>query len=69
VLSRKWIVIAVVIVLSFLGSIWYFGLYGVIVSLLWSFLLLVITNLDRAADVVASSYKWGRKADFTMLSV
>jgi hypothetical protein len=60
----KWIIIIAVIVGSFIGSVWYFGLTGILVSLLWSLLLLVLANLDRAADVAASSYKWGRKVNF-----
>ena len=63
-LSKKWIGIGLLIVLSFLGLVWYFGLYGFIVSLLSSLLLLIITNLDRAGDVVASFYKLGSKLNF-----
>jgi hypothetical protein len=62
--NKKWIVIVLVIVLSFMGLVWYLGLYGFIMSLLLSLFLLVITNLDKAADVVASSYKWGSKVNF-----
>jgi hypothetical protein len=61
---NKWIIIITVIVVSFIGLVWYFGLLGVVTSVFWSLLLLVITNLDRVADITASSYKWGRKVNF-----
>jgi hypothetical protein len=63
-LKSKWIIIGSVIVASFIGLVWYLGLTGILVSLLWTFLLLVITNLDKAADITASSYKWGKHVNF-----
>jgi hypothetical protein len=61
---NKWIIIIAVVVASFIGLVWYFGLLGVVTSIIWSLLLLVITNLDRVSDITASSYKWGRKVNF-----
>jgi hypothetical protein len=60
----KWIIIIVIIVSSFVGLVAYLGFYGFPIGLLWSLLLLVVTNLDRVADIIASSYKIGRKVDF-----
>jgi len=63
-MKAKWIIIVLVIALSFIGLIWYLGLYGLIISLLWGLLVLVTTNLDRTADIIASSYKIFRKVNF-----
>jgi hypothetical protein len=63
-MKAKWIIIVLIIALSFIGLVWYLGLYGFIVSLLWSLLVLIITNLDRADDIIASSYKIGRTVSF-----
>ena len=63
-MKAKWIIIVLTIALSFVGFIWYLRLYGLIIGLLWSLLVLVITNLDRVADIIASSYKIFRKVDF-----
>lgn len=63
-MNSKWIVIALILVMSLLGLVWYLGLYGLIVSVLWSLLVLVVTNLDRTADTFASSYKIFRKVNF-----
>lgn len=63
-MKAKWIIIVLIIALSFIGLIWYFGFYGFPMGLFWSLLLLVITNLDRVADIIASSYKIGRKVNF-----
>jgi len=63
-MKAKWIIIVLIIALSFIGLVWYFGFYGFPMGLFWSLLLLVITNLDRVADIIASSYKIGRKVDF-----
>jgi hypothetical protein len=62
--NKKWGATVLVIVLSFLALVWYLGLYGFIMSLLLNLFLLVITNLDKAGDVVASSYKWVSKVNF-----
>jgi len=61
---RKWILILLIIVLSFIGLVWYFGLLGFLIGLPWSLVLTILTNLDRVADVIASSYKLGRKVHF-----
>lgn len=63
-MKAKWTIIILIILLSFIGAVWYFGLYGVILSILWSLLVLVVTNLDRVADIIASSYKIGRGVSF-----
>ena len=63
-MKTKWIIIVIIIALSFIGLVWYFGFYGFPMGLLWSLLLLVITNLNLVADVIASSYKIGRKVHF-----
>lgn len=63
-LTKKWIAIILVIILSFVGLVWYFGLLGAVMSFLWSLLFLVITNIDRVADIIASSYKLGSKVNF-----
>jgi len=62
--NSKWIILVVVIASSFIGLVWYLGLYGFIMSLLWSLFLIVITNIDKAGDLIASSYKWGRTISF-----
>lgn len=61
---RKWILIILIVISSFVGLVWYLGLYGAIIGLLGNALLIVLTNLDRVADIIASSYKLGRKVDF-----
>lgn len=63
-MKAKWITIVLIITVSFLGLVWYLGLYGLLVSLLWSLIILIITNLDRVADIIASSYKIGRRVSF-----
>ena len=63
-MKAKWIIIVLVIASSFIGLVWYFGIYGLPVGLLWSLLLLIVTNLDRVADIIASSYKIGRGVSF-----
>jgi len=63
-MKAKWIIIVLIIASSFIGLVAYFGFYGLTVGLLWSLLVLVITNLDRVADIIASSYKVARKVDF-----
>lgn len=61
---RKWTLILLIVILSFIGLVWYFGLLGFLIGLPWSILLTVLTNLDRVASAIASSYKLGRKVSF-----
>ncbi len=61
---KKWIIILAIIIVSFIGLVWYFGLLGILIGLPWSLLLTVLTNLDRAVDAIASFYKLGRRVNF-----
>ena len=62
--SKKLILLAAIVISSIFGLVYYFGLFGIAISVLWSLLLVIVTNLDRAADIAASSYKWGRNVSF-----
>lgn len=62
--ASKWILLLLLVILSFIVLILYFGMLGFLIGLPWSILWTVLTNLDRVADVIASSYKLGRKVSF-----
>ena len=62
--SRTWIMILLIVALSILGLVWYFGLAGFLIGLPWALIITILTNLDRVADVIASMYKIFRKAHF-----
>ena len=59
-----WILILLIVVLSFVGLVWYFGLVGFLIGLPWTIILTILTNLDRVADAIASTYKVLRRAHF-----
>src|SRR3990170_4522486 len=61
---KKWLLIISVIILSFIGLIYYLGTNGIYVAIPWSILIIVLANLDLAASVIASSYKIGRRINF-----
>jgi len=61
---RKWISILLIVVLSFVGLVWYFGLVGFLIGLPWTLILTILTNLDRVADAIASIYKVFRRVHF-----
>jgi len=61
---KKYIPLFLITISSFLVLGWYFGLYGTIIALFWDALLIILTNLDRVADTIASSYKLGRNINF-----
>ena len=63
-LRLKRIALVLVIVLSFIVSLWYLGLNGLFTAIPSSLLIIVLTNLEWVASLIASSYKFGRKVNF-----
>jgi len=59
----RWIAIALIVLGAFLFA-WYFGFLGAVIAFPWASLLLVLLNMDQAADLLASSYKLGRGLNF-----
>ncbi len=59
-----WIAILLIVILSFVGLVWFFGLVGFLIGLPWTIILTILTNLDRVADAIASTYKVLRRAHF-----
>lgn len=61
---RRWALGLSIIVVVLIVLIWYYGLLGLIITLPWGILLVVLANLDKVADAVASSYKLFRRVSF-----
>ncbi len=62
--NRTWLLILLIVVLSFIGLIWFFGLVGFLIGLPWALILAILSNLDLVADAIASSYKVLRRVNF-----
>jgi hypothetical protein len=60
----KLALLILVIALSFIVSIWYLGLLGLFTAIPSSLLIIVLTNLEWVAGLIASSYKIGRNVNF-----
>ncbi len=61
---RKWILVTLAIILSFIGSIWYLGVMGIFTAVPWSIIIIILTNLERVKSFFASLYKLGRRIHF-----
>jgi len=60
----KWLILIIVIGLSFIGLIYFFRLGGAIAAILETILIYVLSNPDKAIGFLASLYKKGRKIHF-----
>ena len=61
---KKWLLLAVVSVVSFAVLVWYFGLGGFIAGIFETLLLLVLANPNEAMGVLASLFKILRRVHF-----
>jgi hypothetical protein len=63
-LKAKWIALILVIILSFVGLVYFFGLGGAVAAFFESLLLFAISNPDKTAGYLASFYKMLRNVNF-----
>jgi hypothetical protein len=62
--KAKWIALIILLVLSFIGLVYLFGLGGAIAGIFESLLLFVLSDIDKTTGYMASSYKWLRTVNF-----
>jgi hypothetical protein len=60
----KWIALIILLVLSFIGLVYLFGLGGAIAGIFESLLLFALSDIDKTTGYMASSYKWLRTVNF-----
>jgi len=63
-MKAKWLVIIFVILVSFVGLVWFLGIGGFIAGVFESVLIIVMTNLDKTMSLLASVYKIFRNVHF-----
>lgn len=63
-MKAKWIALVVILILSFVGLVYLFGVGGAIAGVFESLLLFALSDLDKTTGDVASSYKWLRTVNF-----
>jgi hypothetical protein len=63
-MKAKWIALVVILVLSFVGLVYLFGVGGAIAGIFESLLLFALGDLDKTTGYMASSYKWLRTVNF-----
>lgn len=63
-MKLKWIVLIPLIILVSLLLFWYLGINGLFAAIPSSLLILVLSNLECVENIIASSYKIGRKFNF-----
>ncbi len=63
-MKAKWIALIILLVLSFIGFIYLFGLGGAIAGIFESLLLFALSDIDKTTSYMASSYKWLRTVNF-----
>jgi hypothetical protein len=62
--KAKWIILVIVVVASFIGLVYFFGLGGAIAGLFESLAVFALSNPDKASEYLGSIYKQLRTVNF-----
>lgn len=63
-MKAKWIILPIIILLSFVGLVYFFGMGGAIAGFFESIAMFVLSNPDKANGYLASFYKQFRSVSF-----